>query len=449
MRVHIVLLLAPLGGCCCAPFSGVFEPEPPVGVDAVAPLEPTPAAWAEGPSAVVIPPPASVQWPPSPPPTPPPHPVCPVEANALCAAVIDGTSASVLIDTIAAGADPNCPCTYTYSQRKLGSYIPIVQDFLKEQSREFTEHQTPLFIAVHLHKLELAETLLRHRAHPDVPGPGGQVPLDEALNGPDDVDAVRLLVANGATLRGVDLGDVDSVDVARELISRDGDPRSLDVGCVQDPADVGWLLSMHPDLTDEDAEKVVELPPDVVGRLLDAGMPLSIKGTTWDRPLLHEAINSNEALVPLLLDHGASPDTLLSGAAGADTPLCAAAALGRDASVKLLLARGARVDSRCSWGHTALYEAAMSGSSTSTQLLVDAGANVNCTDGDEPLLKALIDRVTFFDPENQLFHGDDQIGAAAILVKHGATFRSGGLNACAYVNARPSSAELKAAVCGG
>ena len=88
-------------------------------------------------------------------------------------------------------------------------------------------------------------------------------------------------------------------------------------------------------------------------------------------PLGHAVMKGNEAMVELLLGHGANTE-----AAPGDglTPLCYAAAQGHVGIVKLLLEGGADAGYKTRHGYSALYHADMQEHWDIVQLLVDHGA---------------------------------------------------------------------------
>jgi rhomboid family GlyGly-CTERM serine protease len=79
---------------------------------------------------------------------------------------------------------------------------------------------------------------------------------------------------------------------------------------------------------------------------------------------------------------------------GAETPLMKAAAYGRIATIRRLLADAAMVDARNAAGMTALMMAAWSGKKEAVVVLLQAGANPNATDreGETALVQALWSR---------------------------------------------------------
>jgi hypothetical protein len=100
-------------------------------------------------------------------------------------------------------------------------------------------------------------------------------------------------------------------------------------------------------------------------------------GTAWqkeaiDLPLLAAARAGSVEIATLLLDKGADANGALAG----KTPLQVALASGPPEMVKLLVARGARLDGRDEEGWTALHYAARS-DPADVQALLDLGADVN------------------------------------------------------------------------
>ncbi len=114
-----------------------------------------------------------------------------------------------------------------------------------------------------------------------------------------------------------------------------------------------------------------------VGRVAAVKRRLIAMATGWrrDSARLPRQIEDTE-IAKLLIDHGADVNSN-----DASTPLLDAAEEGQDEIVKLLLARGAKADTRVA-GDTPLLTAAGRGHPGCVELLIAAGADVNAADND-------------------------------------------------------------------
>jgi ankyrin repeat protein len=102
---------------------------------------------------------------------------------------------------------------------------------------------------------------------------------------------------------------------------------------------------------------------------------------TTATPSRRLAFGGNEAVVRLLIDRGADVNT--QGGVHRNA-LQAAALKGDEAVVRLLVDRGADVNTQGGYYGNALQEAASKGNEAVVRLLVDRGANVNIQGGYEP-----------------------------------------------------------------
>ena len=103
---------------------------------------------------------------------------------------------------------------------------------------------------------------------------------------------------------------------------------------------------------------------------------VTVRDSRGNSPLMYAAALGSLESVRLLLDAGADPNAPNDFAA---TPLMWCA--GDGAKVRLLLARGAKVEARSNLGRTALMiAAAYDGSAEAARLMIEHGADVNARD---------------------------------------------------------------------
>jgi ankyrin repeat protein len=120
-------------------------------------------------------------------------------------------------------------------------------------------------------------------------------------------------------------------------------------------------------------------------------------------------------IAKLLLENGAQVD----GSQGREPPLMAAASMGAPRVARVLLDAGAALESTALFGARALHWAAWTGGSATVEMLIARGAKleVKCSEfGATPLFWA----VHGFGPDGPHEKGG-QVGAARMLIKAGAT----------------------------
>ncbi len=286
------------------------------------------------------------------------------------------------------------------------------------------EHITALHAAVAYERLDILQMLLQRGADTERLMKPGLTPLSAAAM-KNDTDAISLLLKFGAQLNHNTEGGVNALklacargnlDAAQVLLAHGADPIPVD-------AEGYTALSLAQEHAGENRVALMRM-------LLEHGAnPDTRMGEDGWSLLLVAIIDHDVPAAELLLEHGASVDTV--GEAGS-TPLMMAAGYGYTALVEQLLQHGASVTRQDSDGNDALDHAAMGArfthgifavacgenptvqnealvnSSATCRLLLQHGANVHHVDasGSTPLIIAA--RVG--EPENVrllLEHGAD------------------------------------------
>jgi ankyrin repeat protein len=260
---------------------------------------------------------------------------------------------------------------------------------------------TPLSAAAEKAHHHTCDILLKHGANPNGSGGWHSLPLVAAIVG-KNMNIVRQIIEAGADLNrivgGRHGGPLPAAasfgldDLISELVSHgakvnDDDDKASDAlyaaSLTGHKSTVKLLLELGADVNAKGGRHrnalgvaSAEGNVEVVQMLLDAGADVDYFDEHWGNALQAAAQGGHAAVVTVLAECGMDPNATASGRG---TALMGAAANGHDDVIKTLFSLG--VPSGDTWEMTSALIAASSGGKkgyTSTvQLLVDRGANVN------------------------------------------------------------------------
>lgn len=220
--------------------------------------------------------------------------------------------------------------------------------------------KTLLHLAVTQGNLAEAKRLLEDCFDPNTTDTNGKTPLHEAAAraGPE---MVELLLAAGAAVNMKDKWSSTPLHAAVEEGNLVAVERLLSWGAATDHSAL-WAALDHPQILDALLAGQLQLepsllhraverhPPEIVARLLAAGMNAGGDPGRGRSPLYLAAKRGSAETLALLLAHGAA----VNAGSGEETPLQVAAEEGHLDAVKLLIAHGAEIDGG-RYGRTPLY----------------------------------------------------------------------------------------------
>ncbi|VUC37256.1 unnamed protein product [Clonostachys rosea] len=128
----------------------------------------------------------------------------------------------------------------------------------------------------------------------------------------------------------------------------------------------------------------------IIKLLLKRGNAINAKNGRGNTALAEAMLRGNDSVIKLLLENDADPN-VIHGYEG-ETPLTWAVKEKKTELVKLLLDRGAAIETQNSRGQTALTEAAFNGDEATIRVLLRQGADPNATNecGSTPLARAFV-----------------------------------------------------------
>ena len=292
------------------------------------------------------------------------------------------------------------------------------------------DHRTPLHVASYSGNVEIVCLLLDHGAEANAEGDIGEKPLHKVSHGKyrsqeDGVCVARLLLGHGADVntrrndhqtplhRASYMGNIEMV---RLLLHHGADPEASAEG------DMGskplHMVSFGNYGSREDGIRVAQL-------LLEHGVDVNTRRSDHWTPLHIASYFGVVEIVCLLLDQGADPEANEDDAIG-EKPLhkvsCGKSRSQEDGVrvARLLLERGADVNTRRNDHWTPLHTASYFGNVEIVRLLLDHGAdpeaNAEGDMGSKPLYM-----VSFRNYRSQ----EDGVRVAQLLLEHGADVNTG------------------------
>ncbi|KAG9255473.1 uncharacterized protein F5Z01DRAFT_653179 [Emericellopsis atlantica] len=251
----------------------------------------------------------------------------------------------------------------------------------RKDSKEF-KGRTPLSWAAQTGRCEIVKALLQNGASPNETDGEGCSPFFRAFYH-DHESILRLLIDNGAELEsyGTEALNFASYkgheDFARFLIKKGA---ALEVPEGRLPRKPFYDPPWRHDLT-APLHIASHYGHDAIARLLidEGGGSVDVRNIERQTPLMFAAAAGHEASVWLLVDRGA--DVHARDNPGRTTLMYASKA-GREAVVRYLIDKGADVNARDSNGSTALIKASGigCGDEATARLLLESGADVNLKD---------------------------------------------------------------------
>ncbi|KAK4225320.1 ankyrin repeat-containing domain protein [Podospora fimiseda] len=244
-----------------------------------------------------------------------------------------------------------------------------------------SDGHTPLIEAAAGGHLEFIDLLLDRGVSLEARNNKGQTALWQAAHW-GKVEAVRLLLKRGADIEAKTYAETTPLATAAAYGREDVVRLLVEKGARTDSTDLHRQTPLS---------KAVTFGHDaIVGFLFEHGADIEHRDK-WGRTPLHiSVVFSNKSTLELLLKSGVNLSARMGEDSAGDTVLNYAARDDQEAMVLLLLAHGADPNDHKITGMTSLHSASLAGNSMMVKLLIENGANAKAKDvrGISPLCAA-------------------------------------------------------------
>uniref|UniRef100_A0A8C3JWW3 Ankyrin-1 n=1 Tax=Calidris pygmaea TaxID=425635 RepID=A0A8C3JWW3_9CHAR len=234
---------------------------------------------------------------------------------------------------------------------------------------------TPLHVAAKYGKVDVAELLLAHDAHPNAAGKNGLTPLHVAVHH-NNLEIVRLLLPKGSSPHSSAWNGYTPLHIAAKQNQLEVASSLLQYGASANAESAQGVTPLH--LASQEGHA------DMVALLFSKQANGDLGNKSGLTPLHLVAQEGHVLVADVLVKHGVTVDaTTRMGY----TPLHVASHYGNIKLVKFLLQHQADVNAKTKLGYTPLHQAAQQGHTDIVTLLLKHGASPNeiSTNGTTPL----------------------------------------------------------------
>ncbi len=281
------------------------------------------------------------------------------------------------------GAKPNASVEYSYSYRKLGSYIPIVKAFYRNKYRNVTDVSTPFNVAVNSRKTYIVKKLIELGANTNISSKNKIFPIDIALKN-NDVPMVNTLLANKCKVENANLSVCNDIKLLEKMVKLGANPKTIDINfALSDKQILKRILDLNVDINTQKLNyRKVFSNEQILDLLLKYGLNNSVKGKfpNTDEPLIYGAIEYGDLnTIKKLKNAGINIMQKKKSASIYISPIIDIVKSGKTEILKYYIENGANVNEKDWTGRSVLHFAIDKNNDTIIKILIDAGANKEYT----------------------------------------------------------------------
>ncbi len=281
------------------------------------------------------------------------------------------------------GANPNAVIEYSYSVRRLGTYIPIVKAFYRTKYRTHSANSTAFHESINSQKPYIVKELIDLMADVNTPNKDAMYPIDLALSNESE-DIIDLLIKSNCNISNTNLAVSTNIYLIEKLTKLGANTETININfALNDKVILKRILELNPPVNNLELNyRHIFSDEEVLDLLLKHGLNNSTRGKFPDNdlPLVYGAIKYSDLNTIKKLEEANINifQTKKSGNKN-ESPIISVVKNEKNDILNYYIEKKANVNAKDWTGKSALIFAVNTENDEIIKTLINAGANIEYT----------------------------------------------------------------------